>query len=252
MVFGQYAQYYDVIYKNKDYKQECAYVQQLFRKHAHKEIKTILDLGCGTAGHIIPFIDEGYKIVGVDASTQMLKYAEQKLENLELKAELIKGKMQSIQLNRKFDAVLCLFSSIDYLTNKKDLMSMLENTAQHMKKSSLFIFDFWNENAISSHYSPSKKGLFKSNGNMVERRSTTKIYASKRLCEVNYTCSLKRNGRHTKLDKEKHLLRYFGVDEMKNYLKTAGLGVIDVHPYLNISGKIKKNTWDITMVAQKL
>ena len=252
MVFGQYAQHYDMIYKKKDYKKECAYLEGLFRKYSRNKVKTILDLGCGTASHMIPFIKKGYKMTGVDASAQMLKLAAQKLDKLNLRAELSREKVQSFRLGCKFDVILCLFSVIDYITRRRDLLLTLENIAQHMKKKSLFIFDFWNESAVDGYYSPRKTNLFKVDGKVLERNSTTRVYPSKHLCEVNYTCSLKQNGRLLERDQERHILRYFAIDEMRDCLRTAGLKTIDAHPFLNAGGKIRKNTWDVTMVAQKL
>lgn len=251
MVFGWYAQYYDMIYKKKDYKKECAYLEGLFKKHAGRKIKTVLDLGCGTANHMVPFLKRGYKVAGVDASAPMLRLAARKLEEMDLRAELFKGRLQSFQLDRTFDAVLCLFSVIDYLTQKKDLLSALRNISGYMKKSSLFIFDFWNANAVTGYYSPRRKSIFNIGDKMLERRSVTKIDPFRHMCEVHYTCSLKQNGRLIQRDEEKHLLRYFAVDEMKDYLKMSGLKVLDVHPFLDGGGKIRKNTWDVTIVAQK-
>jgi len=251
MAFARYAQYYDTIYKKKDYKKECTYLEQLFSRYSQNTVKTVLDLGCGTANHMIPLIEKGYKMTGIDASVQMLKIASQKLDHSNLKADLHRAKLQSFQLNRKFDATLCLFSVIDYVTSKKELVSVLKNIAKHMTKTSLFIFDFWNESAVNGYYSPERRNIFRINGKVLERSSTTKIYPSKRLCEVKYTCSLTQNGRLTRRDQERHVLRYFGIDEMQDYLKKAGLKAIDIHPFMNMNGKIKKNTWDVTMVSKK-
>ena len=252
MVFGRYARYYDAIYKTKDYKGECVYLEKLFKKHAQNKIKAVLDLGCGTANYMVPFIQKGYHMTGVDASAQMLKLAAQKLDRLDLKADLILGKLQSFQLHRTFDAALCLFSVIDYITQKEELLSALRNIAGHMKKTSLFIFDFWNESAVNAHYSPTKRNLFQANGRVIERCSTTQIYPSKRLCEVRYRCTLKQDGQLVRRDREKHVLRYFSVEEMREYLKMAGLKAIDIHPFLRLNGKVRKNTWDVTIVAQRL
>lgn len=252
MVFDGYAQYYDVIYRRKNYKKECVYLEKLFKKHAPRRVKTVLDLGCGTANHMVPFLEKGYKMTGVDASGQMLKLASQKLDKLNLRAELLKGKLQSFQLDHKFDTVICLFSVIDYITQKKALSLMLENVARHMKKTSLFIFDFWNESAVSGYYSPRKTNLFEFDGKTLERSSVTQVNSLKRLCEVNYTCSVRQNGKLLERNQEKHVLRYFSIDEMREHLKSVGLRAIDTHPFLNAQGKIKKNTWDVTMVAQKV
>jgi SAM-dependent methyltransferase len=200
---------------------------------------------------MVPFLKKGYRVAGVDTSAQMLRLASQKLEEMDLRAELFKGRLQSFQLNRTFDAVLCLFSVIDYLTQKKDLLSALKNVTRHMKKTSLFIFDFWNEDAVTGYYSPRRKGVFNVGDKMLERRSVTTVHPSRHTCEVHYTCSLKQDGRLIQRDEEKHRLRYFTVDEMKDYLKMSGLKVLDMHPFLSSGGKIKRNTWDVTIVAQK-
>ena len=200
---------------------------------------------------MIPLIKKGYKVTGVDSSSRMLKVAAQKLKDLDLKAELVNSKLQLLKLNRKFDSIMCLFSVMDYIIQKKDIKLTFKNIARHMRKKSLFIFDFWNENAVVGYYSPKKENCFKLNGKMLKRSSTTKIYPSKRLCEVNYTCTITHDGRVTRIDKEKHTLRYFAINEMQDYLESAGFKVVDVHPFLNIGGKIKKNTWDVAMVARK-
>ena len=252
MAFGRYARYYDAIYKKKDYKRECVYLEKLFKKHARNKIQTVLDLGCGTANHMIPFIQKGYKVTGVDASISMLNLAAQKLDRLDLKTDLVRGKLQSFQLYRQFDAVLCLFSVIDYITQKKSLISALKNIAGHMKRTSLFIFDFWHESAVIADYSPAKRNFFGAGGETIERCSTTKIYPSKRLCEVSYTCTLTQDRQLVRYDREKHVLRYFSIAEMMEYLDMAGLKAIDIHPFLMLNGRVRKNTWDVTMVARRL
>ena len=85
----------------------------------------------------------------------------------------------------------------------------------------------------------------------IERSSATTLYPSQKRCEVDYTCTLKQNGRVVRQDEEKHVLRYFSLEEMTDYLNKAGLKIIDMHPFLNFGGKIRKNSWDVTAVARK-
>ena len=251
MIFNRYALYYDAIYRRKDYKKECAYLEQLFRRYARGKVKTVLDLGCGTASHMIPFIKKGYAVTGVDSSAPMLNIASQKLRALNLTAQLHRNQLKAFRLNRKFDAALCLFSVMDYITQERDIIPTLKNIAGHLKRGALFIFDFWNESAVNSHFSPKKANYYKENGNVLERRSATKIFPLKRLSEVRYTCTLSDQGRVISRDRETHTLRYFAVDEMRAYLDKAGLEVIDAHPFLHSGGRIRKNTWDVTVVARK-
>lgn len=251
MTFGRYAQYYDAIYQSKAYAKECAYLERLLKKYSPRKVATVLDLGCGTANHMIPFLNKGYKAVGVDASARMLNIAAEKLKSLHLKARLEQGKLQSFRLGRKFDAVLCLFSVIDYLTKKADVAAMLENVSGHMKRGSVFVFDFWHACAVADNYSPRKVNVYRDNGRLIERRSATKVYPARRLCEVDYVCTVREKGRPVRRDKEKHVLRYFGIEEMHGYLHKAGMTAVDEHPFMDPGGTIRRDTWDVTMVAKK-
>ena len=48
--FDTYARYYDLLYRDKDYAGEAAYVASHIRQHA-PEAARILELGCGTGAH---------------------------------------------------------------------------------------------------------------------------------------------------------------------------------------------------------
>lgn len=251
MIFDQYARYYDIFYKNKSYKKEVLYLDRLFRKYRKAMTRTVLDVGCGTANHMIPLLEHGYRVTGVDASREMLKIAREKLDRKRFKAELVNESSQAFAINRKFDAVVCLFSVINYAAANNDIIRVLKNICAHMKKDSLFIFDFWNADAVVGHYKPRKRNIFRKDGMDVERCSATKVYPSRKRCEVNYTCTLRQGGRVIRRDKEKHVLRYFSPEEMTDCLHRAGLKVVDMHPFLNFGGKIRKNSWDVTAVARK-
>lgn len=251
MIFNQYAQYYDIFYKNKSYKKEILYLERLFKKYRKAKTRTILDVGCGTANHMIPLIENGYSVTGVDASNQMLRIARKKLDEGGFKADLISASSQAFAINKKFDVIVCLFSVINYAAANNDIMRVLKNIYAHMKEDSLFIFDFWNASAVVDHYRPRKSTRFRKNGMDLERRSATKVYPSQKRCEVNYTCTLKQDGRVIKRDKERHILKYFLPEEMTDCLRKAGLKVVDMHPFLNFTGKIRKDSWDVTTVARK-
>ena len=52
-VFNDYANMYDLFYKDKDYSAECHYVINLINKYSESPISSILDIGCGTGGHAL-------------------------------------------------------------------------------------------------------------------------------------------------------------------------------------------------------
>ena len=49
-VFGGYSRYYDLLYRDKDYAGEVAFVHGIIDEHA-PQAQSLLDLGCGTGAH---------------------------------------------------------------------------------------------------------------------------------------------------------------------------------------------------------
>ena len=74
MVFDEYAQYYDLLYQNKDYQGEAAYIDSLLQKYGNHPVQ-ILELGCGTGRHAQLLAQKGYIMQGLDMSEEMLQQA---------------------------------------------------------------------------------------------------------------------------------------------------------------------------------
>ena len=74
MHFQDYANYYNLLYKDKDYKAEADYIHSLIQQSAPQS-KSLIDLGCGTGNHAFEFEKLGYEVTGVDLSTQMVAIA---------------------------------------------------------------------------------------------------------------------------------------------------------------------------------
>jgi len=118
-VFNAYAAYYDPLYQDKDYEAECDFLEQVFVHYARAPIRTILDLGCGTGGHVLPLVQRGYEVIGVDRSEKMLSVAQAKVAST-LEGSNIptfqRGDIRNLDLGRTFDAVIAMFAVISYQT----------------------------------------------------------------------------------------------------------------------------------------
>src|SRR5512147_2645625 len=114
-VFGAvYASTYDTLYQDKDYSAECDLIEAIFSDYAPVPVMTILDLGCGTGNHAVPFAERGYRVVGVDRSPGMLEAAEAKVNGLNLPVSFYRSDLRSLDLPQTFDAVLLMFAVLGY------------------------------------------------------------------------------------------------------------------------------------------
>lgn len=142
--YNTFAQFYDKLTENVEYKVRADYVSDFFSSY-EGEVKTVLDLACGT-GNISYYLSErGYKITGLDLSEDMLSVASSKnIEGL----LLLKGDMKNFYLPQKYDCCICLLDSINHLENIQEVEACFECVYKSLNEGGLFIFDV---NTINKH-----------------------------------------------------------------------------------------------------
>lgn len=135
------ARVYDLLYAHGgifDFAADAAAVHELIER-ANPEARTLLDVGCGTGLHLA-HLRTWYDIAGIDRSSGMLKVARSRLgADVPLQA----ADMRNLDLQRQFDAVTCLFSSIGYLTNDDDLRLAFQRFAMHLAPGGVLVVDGW-------------------------------------------------------------------------------------------------------------
>jgi SAM-dependent methyltransferase len=126
-VFGGYARYYDLLYRDKDYRGETEFVERLIRMHA-PDARRVLELGCGTGVHGAMLAEKGYDVVGIDRSEDMLSAAAQRVAGLSQaiakRVRFIRGDVRDFQVEGRFDAVVSLFHVLSYQLTNDDLRAV--------------------------------------------------------------------------------------------------------------------------------
>ncbi len=128
---------YDGIYDDKDYVAESACVHALVIERCPRA-RTLLDVGCGTGGHLVQ-LQQWFEVEGVDVSAEMIACAGQKLPGVRLHV----GDLRELALGRSFDAVVCLFSAIGYVTSLDELRRGVAAMAQHVAPGGVLAIEPW-------------------------------------------------------------------------------------------------------------
>lgn len=210
-VFGQYSNYYDSLYKDKNYKLECVILKDIFKKYSPRPVKTILDLGCGTGNHSFILHKMGYSVTGIDRSSAMLNIAIQKLKALKIKSDLSfqKADVRFLDLKKKLDVAIMMFAVLGYQLENKDIVNTLISVRKHLKKGSLFIFDSWFGPAVL-HTGPSDKvKKVKIITGEIRRFTHTDKDVLNQRCVVHFKTQNFRKGKITNTVTEDHPMRYF-------------------------------------------
>ncbi|MBW3015295.1 class I SAM-dependent methyltransferase [Candidatus Woesearchaeota archaeon] len=125
--------FYDIFKDERTYLNIVNKLVRIFKKH---NVKTVLDIGCGTGKIDYLLKKKGYSVVGIDNSKEMIKYAKKQYPKITFKLM----SAQTFKLNKKFDAIIALDSVLTYLTKKGEFEKAIKNIVGHMKKGSILYF----------------------------------------------------------------------------------------------------------------
>jgi SAM-dependent methyltransferase len=243
MSFKDYAEYYDLIYKDKDYEKEVDFLEEIFGK---SKPKNILEAGCGTGNYTRILVDRRYEVTAIDVSGTMLKIARRKCI-----CKLIKGNIRDITINEEFDACIAMFAVMGYITETSDIIRALTNIRRHLKPNGIFIFDVWNGLAVLRLLPEQRIKEVENDEIRIIRVAVPNLRAFDHICEVNYKLLILNKEDNT-LDEinEKHVVRFYFPQEIKYYLENTGFEVLKICPFLDLNGKVDLNVWNITVIAR--
>lgn len=218
LMYSELAKYYDLIYSLKDYKKEASAIKKLINKYKKSNGKDLLDIACGTGNHL-KYLNKNFKCTGIDTSHYMLKIAKRKVRN----ARFINGDMKTMNLKKKFDAIICLFSSIAYVKSYPNLKKAIANFSRHLKKGGILIIEYWFEKKAFFPYLPFMT-TYNSKNLKIARLNNSKITKNVSVLDMHYLIAEK--NKKTKYYHEIHELGLFSIKRTLEIMRKAGLSSV--------------------------
>jgi SAM-dependent methyltransferase len=214
-LFSRSARIYDAIYASiRDYPQEAAELDRLIQER-RPGARTLLDVACGTGAHLEHLT--GYELEGLDLDPEMLAVAKERL----LAAKFHEGDMADFDLGKRFDAVVCMFSSIGYVKTEERLRSAAAAFARHLEPGGVLVVepwlapDAWRDRHVGSVFVDEPE-LKIARMNVAEREGNVSIV------EFQYLVGMPDGiGRFS----ERHELGLFTVEQYLDAFRSAGLEV---------------------------
>jgi SAM-dependent methyltransferase len=138
-VFSATSDYYDLIYANsKDYAAEATQIAALLRR-LNPRCHTVLDVACGTGEHARHLAAHGLAVDELDLDPAFIRIAEQKNPA----ARFFVADMADFHLPYRYDAVLCLFSSIGYMKTLDRVAAALSCFRDHLLPGGVMVIEPW-------------------------------------------------------------------------------------------------------------
>src|SRR5574341_5873 len=138
--FSKSVAIYDAIYaaRGKDYARESEAVHAFIQRYKRAPGNALLDVGCGTGAHI-GYLKRHYDVTGLDLDLNILAVARRNF----LDVVFHEGDMADFWLDCRFDAIVCMFSSIGYVKSIERLGQTIRNFAQHLSPGGVVIVEPW-------------------------------------------------------------------------------------------------------------
>ncbi|MBI2459144.1 MAG: class I SAM-dependent methyltransferase [Parcubacteria group bacterium] len=136
-----HAKYYEIAFSFVDQKKQVDLFEKFIKKFSKKEVKSVLDIACGTALQLEEMAKRGYKAIGLDASSKMLDLLKNKALNGGLEIETVKNDMNNFRLKQKVDFAFIMMGSIIYVKNNESFLSHLNSVADSLSSGGLYLIE---------------------------------------------------------------------------------------------------------------
>jgi SAM-dependent methyltransferase len=254
-VFSKYAEFYDLLYQDKDYAAEANYVECFIKKH-FTDTCSILELGCGTGVNAELMAKKGYQVLGVDISEEMLRLANERKLNLNdesaVKLTFCHSDIGHLQLSECFDVVISLFHVASYQASNNKLTAMFSTAARHLKRGGIFIFDFWYGPAVLTDQPTVRTKRFENENYKITRIAEPFMNANENTVDIKFhfivfNKKIKENVEFC----ETHKMRYLFMPEIELMLCNAGFEIMERRKWM-CEEDLGFESWNGVCLAKKI
>src|SRR5690554_726115 len=154
-MFTKSAKYYDALYHFKNYSEAADKINKIV-KGLNPNAASLLDVACGSGKHI-EYLRKYFTTEGLDLNNELLQIARERCPEVIFHQK----DMTDFNLNKKFDVVTCLFSSVAYVKTVENLERAVSCMAQHLNAGGILILEPW--------ISPEKYWVGKITANFVDQ-----------------------------------------------------------------------------------
>lgn len=217
--YTSFAQVYDMFMDNVDYPAWSKYLIQLLKEY-QVEDGLVLDLGCGTGNMTELLAKEGYDMIGVDNSEDMLEIASEKRAESGLNILYLLQDMREFELYGTVRAVICLCDSLNYLLEEDDLLTTFKLVNNYLDPNGLFIFDF---NTVYKYETVIGDSTIAENREDCSFIWENYYTAEDQINEYDLTIFVKQQKDLFRKFTETHLQRGYTLETMKRLVEQSGL-----------------------------
>lgn len=226
-----YARTYDQTFSLfKDYSREARFLRDVIRRWRPKA-RSLLDVACGTATHLLELARMGYECTGLDLDPAILEVARSKIEQQGLTVSLIKGDMRDFQLAGPVDVAINMFYSFhNVLYHENDQLNCLRSIHRALNPRGLLIMEVLPEENNLRLYPPGQvfevSQRFQADGTVLRVLSENRIL-DREMKEVIFTFQTLKDGRVIKTKQMVSPFRRLYLKGLEQLLVQSGFRLLE-------------------------
>ncbi len=222
-MYSVFADFYDELMDDVDYKKRAAYLMRLFKRYG-KAPSLLLDVACGTGGFSNEFARMGVEVIGTDISEEMLGIARENSAEAGLDVLYLCQAAQDLDLFGTVDGAICCLDSLNHITDYKTLCRAFSKISLFLEPDCLFIFD------VNTEYK--HREVLGDNVFVMDRQDVYCVWANafeekKKTVKVMLDFFVKEGDNYSRFS-EDFSERAYSCEELTSALEKAGLQVVHI------------------------
>ena len=217
--YTSFAEVYDMFMDNIPYEDWCGYLTSLLKEYGIND-GLVLDLGCGTGTLTELLAKEGYDMIGVDVSEDMLQEAIEKRAESGLPILYLLQDMREFELYGTVRAVVSICDSLNYILDYNDLAHVFSLVNNYLDPEGVFIFDL---------NTPYKYRELIGDATIAENREDASFiwentwYEKEQVNEYDLTIFARTNGEYYQKFFETHYQKAYELETVKELIQKSGM-----------------------------
>lgn len=243
--YTDFALVYDTLMDNTPYKEWCKRIRDILKENGI-ENELVLDLGCGTGTLTELLAKEGYDMIGIDYSQEMLSRAMEKRDDSGLSILYLLQDMREFELYGTVKAVVSVCDSLNYLLEDEEVIETFRLVNNYLDSKGLFIFDF---NTVYKYKEVIGDATIAENREECSFIWENYYHEEDRINEYEITFFVK-EGELFRRFEETHYQRGYTPLQMKEFLQKAGLEFVAMTDS-DTGGEVTPESERVYMIARE-
>ncbi len=186
----------------------------------------MLEAMSGAGRLLIPLLQQGYNVEGVDCSSAMLERCKMRCASLQLQPALYEQSLEKLSLPQQYAVIIIAYGSFQLIADRACALQALKNLHAHMVNGGILLLDFFIPEITPSAYYDEQLRIDEKSYLKTSRRTLFDV--EKKLAQAICTYTLYVDGKAQQYEDELVELTWYSDEDLCNMVQEAGFKVKNI------------------------